>query len=386
MARRRTTRRRAATPGSIVLALLVLLFVYLYESGTLQRWLDTITGGNPAPPPTAPTMGSPIGDIQAFFTTPSLVYPDMPASRSVPPLLKTVLADIDAARKSIDLATFDYDISEVTDSLIRAKQRGLTVRAIVDSENLQTPEVSQQTGRLEHAGIPVHFDNREPFMHNKFIAIDGAIAWTGSWNLTTNDTFRNNNNITRFNNTLIAANYAREFEQMFGNRFGTSKTSATPYPRVQIGTASVEVYFSPEDGIAKYVVQRLKQAKTSIRFMAFSYTADDNASAMIAQAQAGVVVQGVFEKQNASGSGAKYAKLKSGGVSVLHDGNCYILHNKVIIIDEQTVITGSYNFTGSAEKSNDENLVIIDDPSIARAYLDEFNQTYAQAQTPTRCR
>src|SRR5215475_7061244 len=107
----------------------------------------------------------------------------------------------------------------------------------------------------------------------------------------------------RFASRQLAADYTREFEQMFDGRFGTSKTSGTPYPRVQVGSAHVEVYFSPEDGVAKYVVQRLKAAKTTIRFMAFSYTADDIASTMIAQKQAGLVVQGVFERQNASGSG-----------------------------------------------------------------------------------
>jgi phosphatidylserine/phosphatidylglycerophosphate/cardiolipin synthase-like enzyme len=200
------------------------------------------------------------------------------------------------------------------------------------------------------------------------------------------DLYRNNNNFLRFNNNQIAADYTNEFDQMFGGQFGTKKTSGTPYPHVQVGPANVEVFFSPEDGVAKYVVQRLKAAKTNIRFMAFSYTADDIASTMIAQKQAGLVVQGVFEKQNASGSGAEFTKLKSGGIEVLEDGNCYILHHKTIIIDERIVITGSYNFTASAERDNDENLLIIDDAVIARAYLDEFERVYAQAQAPTRCR
>jgi phosphatidylserine/phosphatidylglycerophosphate/cardiolipin synthase-like enzyme len=56
----------------------------------------------------------------------------------------------------------------------------------------------------------------------------------------------------------------------------------------------------------------------------------------------------------------------------------------VIVVDERTVITGSYNFTGSAEKENDQNLVIVDDVALARAYLDEFTRVYAQAQVPTR--
>jgi phosphatidylserine/phosphatidylglycerophosphate/cardiolipin synthase-like enzyme len=382
MARRQSTRRRAPAPGTIVIALLVLIFVYLYTSGALGRWRDSIAQGR-----TSLTTRTPSADdMQVFFTTPALVYPDVPGQRTTSPLLRAVLADIATARKSIDLATFDFDIPEITEALIRAKQRGIEVRVIVDSENLDTPEVSQQTGQLQTAGIPVHFDRREPFMHNKFIVVDRAVAWTGSWNVTTNDLYRNNNNMLRFASPQLAADYTHEFEQMFGGRFGTSKRSATPYPQVQLESARVEVYFSPQDGVAKYVLQRLATAKRSIHFMTFSYTADAISDAMIAKLKAGLVVRGVFERQNAGGSGADFTRLKQGGVDVVEDGNCYILHHKVIVIDERTVITGSYNFTGSAERDNDENLVIVDDPALARAYLDEFQRVYAQAQAPTRCR
>jgi len=190
----------------------------------------------------------------------------------------------------------------------------------------------------------------------------------------------------RFASRPVAADYAREFQQLFDGRFGTGKSSATPFPRVRVGGAPVEVYFSPEDGVAQYVLQRLAAAKKSIHFMAFSYTANTIADAMIAKVKAGLTVRGVFESQNAGGTGAAFNRLKQGGVDVLEDGNCYILHHKVIIIDERTVITGSYNFTNSAERDNDENLVIVDDPILAQAYLDEFARVYAQAQAPTRCR
>ena len=73
-------------------------------------------------------------------------------------------------------------------------------------------------------------------------------------------------------------------------------------------------------------------------------------------------------------------------MDVLEESNCYILHHKVIVIDERPVLTGSYNFTGSAEKDNDENLVIVDDPNLARIYLEKFERVYAHAQAPARCR
>jgi len=289
-------------------------------------------------------------------------------------------------RASVDLAVFDFDIPALTDALLRAAARGVVVRLVVDSENLDTPEVSEQTGRLQRAGIAVHFDRREPFMHHKFIVMDGVVTWMGSWNMTDNDTWRNNNNMLRFASRQIAADYTNEFGQMFEGRFGTGKSSGTPFPRVRVGGAQIEVYFSPEDGVAKHVLQRLAAAKRSIHFMTFSYTSSAIADAMVVQAQAGLPVQGVFERQNAGGTGSAFSRLRQGGVDVLEDGNCYIMHHKVIVIDERTVITGSYNFTSSAEKDNDENLVIVDDPALARAYLDEFERVYAQAQSPTRCR
>ena len=190
----------------------------------------------------------------------------------------------------------------------------------------------------------------------------------------------------RFVSRQLAADYTNEFAQMFDGRFGTSKRSATPYSQVRLGKSHIEVYFSPEDGVAKYVLARLAAARKSIHFMTFSYTEDKISDAMIAKVKAGLVVRGVFESQNAHGSGADFNRLKHGGVDVLEDGNCYILHHKAIVIDERTVITGSYNFTSSAEKDNDENLVIVDDLQLARAYLDEFERVYAQAQAPARCR
>src|SRR5829696_4171604 len=133
----------------------------------------------------------------------------------------------------------------------------------------------------------------------------------------------------RFARRQLAADYTNEFEQMFAGCFGTSKRSATPCPQLRLGKAHIEVYFSPQDGVAKHVLQRLAAAKRSIHFMTFSYTSSAIADAMVAQAQAGRAVRGVFERQNAGGTGSAFSRLQQGGVDVLEDGNCYILHHYV---------------------------------------------------------
>ncbi len=386
------SRRTAAwnlSPLATTILIGVVLFI-LWRTGELQRMLDDLFGATGDVPTQPAAPAAPIDPdfqaIEAFFTTPTLVYPDRRDQRGPSPLLSAVVDDINAAQRSVDIAVFDFEIPAVTDAMLQARQRGVRVRLVTDDENLTAPEVAEETGRLQDAGIDVRFDEREPFMHNKFVVIDGAIAWTGSWNITANDTWRNNNNMIRVANRNVAAKYSAEFEQMLAGAFGLYKEDANPSPAVQVGQVPMEVYFSPRRGIGDRVVEYLNGAQQEIAFMAFSYTSDPIADAMINMQRAGVPVRGVMESQNADGTGSEFARLERGGVDILRDGSCYIMHHKVIIIDRQIVITGSYNFTASADRDNDENLVVVRDAALAEQYMAEFERVYAQAQNPTRCR
>lgn len=325
------------------------------------------------------------GSIQVFFTTPWLVYPDVPEQRTPPPFEQTLIADIDAAQASVDVATFDYNLMSVAEALVRAQQRGVRVRLALDRENLEKPEMARWAGQLEGAGIPIAWEETNAFQHSKFVIVDGGLVWTGSWNISENGTYRNNNNVLRLAVPALAENYTAEFEQMFGGEFGRGKQSLSPNPVIQLDTIPIENYFSPQDGIAEHIVAEVQQAERRIRFLAFSYTSDPIAEAMLERYEAGVPVQGVFENRNAGGIGAEYDRLKEAGADVWEDGNCYTMHHKVIIVDDETVITGSYNFSARAEDTNDENVVIFTDPVLAGHFVEEFQRVYAQAQQPTRC-
>jgi phosphatidylserine/phosphatidylglycerophosphate/cardiolipin synthase-like enzyme len=389
MSRRRQSSRSSNTrrrnPPSIwtVLGILILLLLaYLVQQGyiDLEKILSEKTAGSP--PPVVQT-GS--GEIQAFFTTPFLVYPDVPEQRRPPPHEQALIADIDAASDTIDLAVFEYNLTSVAEALVRAQQRGVVVRLALDRENLEKPEMAAWAGVVEAAQIPIAWEESDAFLHSKFVIIDNALVWMGSWNATNNDTYRNNNNLLRITIPAIVANYAAEFEQMNAGRFGNSKQSLTPNSVVASDAIRIENYFSPEDGVAQHVVERLNTAQQQIDFLAFSYTSDPIADAMIERYSAGVPVRGVFENRNAGGIGAEFDKLRQARIDVWDDGNCYTMHHKLMIIDGRTVITGSYNFTGRAEDTNDENLIIIDDPTLASQFAAEFERVYRQARQPTRC-
>jgi phosphatidylserine/phosphatidylglycerophosphate/cardiolipin synthase-like enzyme len=222
-------------------------------------------------------------------------------------------------------------------------------------------------------------------MHQKIGVFDNRIVRTGSWNMTFNDTYRNNNNMLRIENPAMAVDYTREIDQFMAGNFGTKKTGNAPFETVTLPDGSLDYYFSPKDKSNALIVDAINQAQTQVRFMAFSYTDDAIGQAMIAAGERGLSVAGVMERQNAKGTGSEFAILKDGGVDILADGNCYIMHHKTMIIDDNVVITGSYNFTKSAEQSNDENLLIIRSPQLAAQYLAEYDRVRNQAENPLEC-
>ena len=97
---------------------------------------------------------------------------------------------------------------------------------------------------------------------------------------------------------------------------------------------------------------------------------------------AGVDVAGVFETVGSETEASELRTLMCRNVPVKQDGNPSFLHDKVIVVDDRIVITGSLNFSTNAEKSNDENVMIIDNAEIARLYLQDFERVWNRANEP----
>jgi len=361
--------RRRPSPLYLLLFLLMAAILYLYQSGRLN-WL----GIGPSPRLVTAPSGA---WIQVAFTHPDFADA-APHEGGVDAL---VVADIAAAQKSVDVASFEFDLSSVTRALIEAHQRGVRVRLVLDDGNLGDEGMARATEEMEAAGIPIAYDQREAFMHDKFVVVDGRILWVGSWNLTDNDTYRNNNNLLRIELPQLAENYTREFEEMFVDRsFGPNSAADTPFPLLQVSDgSSVENHFAPEEDVRSAIVTRLRSAREEILFMAFSFTDDEIARVLLEMAREGVTVRGVFEKRQES-EYSRYSILRQAGLDVRLDGNPRTMHHKVFVIDGQVVVTGSYNFTRNAAEDNDENVLIVDDSGLAGAYQQEFDRVYQAAE------
>jgi phosphatidylserine/phosphatidylglycerophosphate/cardiolipin synthase-like enzyme len=286
-------------------------------------------------------------------------------------------AAIDEARFSVDAAIYHLDLWSIRDALLAAHQRGVTVRITTESDNLDEAEMQE----LVDAGIPVVSDRRESLMHNKFVVIDNYEIWTGSMNFTVNGAYKNDNNLVQMRSSRLAENFLSEFNEMFADDFfGDYVVKNTPNSSLTIEGSRVDTYFSPDDGTAKMIVDLIRGAEQNIHFMAFSFTSDEIAQALIEVANQGVSVSGIFEEsQYRSNTGTEFDNLHQAGLDVHLDGNNRNMHHKVFIIDEQIVITGSYNFSRSAEERNDENTLVLYNPEVANWFLEEFERVYEKA-------
>jgi phosphatidylserine/phosphatidylglycerophosphate/cardiolipin synthase-like enzyme len=342
------------------------------DVSALRGEVSGVTGsGQQSLPDNRPASSSGVF-YTVYFTNPSADTKDETSGG-----IETNLIDlINTAQSSIELAVFEFNLQDVADALIAAHQRGVNVRVVYDNEHTaDDPQMAQ----MIKAGIPATPDKRSAFMHNKFFVFDHQIVWTGSWNVTTNDTFRNNNNAIVIRSTKLAENYTNEFEKMFGGTFGPKKPSNTPNPVFTLNGVQIENYFSPEDETMPNLINAVNQATTSVHFMAFSYTDDALAQAMMDRAAAGVEVVGIFEQRGADTEYSSCPPLLADGLDVRLDGNPYTFHHKVVIVDGKVVALGSFNFSSNAISSNDENLLIIHDASLAAQYEAEFQRRMAEA-------
>ena len=298
--------------------------------------------------------------LRAFFS-----YNDGDSSRYG--IDDRMIEDISNATESIKVAIYNLTSDEIRDALIDAYSAGVDVSVYTDDSNKDDEDIIM----LKNSGIPVYDDhNKYALMHDKFMVIDNKIVWSGSTNYTEQSFYKNYENAVRIVDHGVANFYAQEFLEMI---------SDTLIPKPYI-SPKLEIYFSPEDNFRERLLTLINKATTSIHFMIYSFTNKEIADALINAQDRGVEVEGVFDKSWSSNRYSKDEYLEDAGIDIKYDGNPYTLHDKVMIIDDEIVVTGSYNFTNSANDKNEENSLIIKDISIANKYENEFDKIYLEAE------
>jgi len=327
-------------------------------------------------------------------------------------IFSIIINRIDHTNYTLDVCYYSFTHVNIAFAIKRAKERGVRVRMIYESEN----ETDEIRFLRDVVGIPMINDTYGAnsgygAMHDKFVICDNRDKstgaddwlWVGSANATYNGSQNNAENMLLIQDEALCNAYTKEFDEMWGSstdepnadqsRFGDRKLDNTPH-RFNINGIWVEQYMSPSDNTEQHMIDVIRQAQKSIYFCILSFTSDNISRAMQNRYYSipDFWLRGVFEATNIEDTGSEYPKMAgtapnswSTPADVHKDILPDFLHHKYMLIDaalpheEQIVITGSHNFTVSANTRNDENALIIHSNRIANLYLQEFAARYKES-------
>lgn len=290
-----------------------------------------------------------------------------------------VLNQINKSNSSIDIALYGWDDNPVIyNALVRAKARGVKIRIVYDtSSNSYYPKLSNFVKIANEKST----DSPKILMHNKFMIFDNSSIITGSMNFAkTGFSGFNSNCIFFINSKEIANMYEKEFNQMLQGKFHNSKSQIS-HTTVVLGDTKVTPLFSPKDKIiTNNVLPLIQNAKKYVYIPTFIITHDELANELINAKKRGVDVKLIIDATNVYSRKSKIKELRSAGVPVKVENYAGKIHSKSIIIDDEYIVAGSMNFSNSGENKNDENVLIIENKTLARYYKGFFEYLWKKIQ------
>lgn len=309
----------------------------------------------------------------------------------------TIIAYINRSKYTLDIAVYNYTstIPGIAVAVNNAHNRGVKVRWIYDvnSSNTGVPLLNTAINRL---ASPPDAGNYT-IMHNKFMAIDAnspdpadAIVWTGSSNWNAQQFNDDYNNAVVIQDQALARAYRAHFNMMWGDtgiapnnslsKFGQYKTDLGAHSFLIEGKV-VELYFSPSDGTNAKIQNAMNSANTDLYFGMSTFTLTSNASLLVSKHTGGIYVLGINDPSITTSS--TYSMLTSGmGSNFKVHTASGLYHHKFLIVDpsnscsDPQVVTGSHNWSFSADTKNDENTLIIHDKTAANVFYQAFHANF----------
>ena len=314
----------------------------------------------------------------------------------------TLVAYINRAKRTLDIAIYNYTyssmIADIAGAINNAYTRGVRVRIIYDG-SVGNTGLANINVLINKAASPQ--GSNYNIMHNKFVVIDAksvndATVWTGSTNWSNSMFSLDANNTAIIQDQPLALAYRTEFEEMWGDtalvpntansKFGKYKTDNTPHNFI-IDGKQVELYFSPSDNVNTQIQNALNTANTELEFCLLQFTRNDLAALVKSKVLNGIAAKGVIDPSSLLAGQAAYDTMQTvmGNDLITDNQSGALMHHKYVIIDQGNtssdplVLTGSHNWTTSANTTNDENSLIIHDSTIANIYYQEFMARFAES-------
>ncbi len=190
-------------------------------------------------------------------------------------------------------------------------------------------------------------------MHHKFCIFDESYILTGTWNPTERGTYYNDNYVIFIQSSALAKEYLKEYERVESFKQATSRGL-----KVSLSDMDIRTCMTRQENCENLIIKEIEKAEETISVLAFTFTSKPVAEALIEATLRGVEVLVIFEKTRIT----QYCvihRFEGSLVQSYLDGNKYVMHEKMFLIDNSTAIVGSYNPTKGAQEKNDENILII---------------------------
>lgn len=343
-----------------------------------------------------------------------------------------MIEQINSATKTIDIAVQEFNLTNLARAIVNKKKEGIKVRIILENNyNLPVHEIPSNHGLtiFKKNNIPIIDDTEDGskgsgLMHHKFMVIDGQKVITGSANFTLSGihgdfnnlkTLGNANHLLVINNADVAQVFTREFNYLWGDGIGGKKDSIFGLKKpvrepetIFLEDSTIVIKFSPNSPSQSWhnstnglIGKTIANGNKFLDLALFVFSDQEIANIMEQESLAGVKIRALIDPNFAyryysealdllglslldnkcryeTNNNPWQKPLTTVGISDLPRGDK--LHHKFAIIDNYTVITGSHNWSHSANHINDETLLIIYNPLIAQHFQREFDYLYSNAQ------
>ncbi|MDN5360728.1 MAG: hypothetical protein PWQ84_1791 [Thermotogaceae bacterium] len=251
---------------------------------------------------------------------------------------------------TLDICVYSISDEEIINAIEKKVQEGICVRICTDNAyplNMENVNIVYDSGGL---------------MHNKYMISDERLVWFGSTNLTPTSLEDHENNIIISDDIKLIQTFQNHFDQCLSGLFKTE--------RAEMGSPVLK--FSPEEDCFDFLLSELSKAQKTVYIAMFAFSDNRIAHYLKVLSSKGVKIHILVDKDwNLSSiysdidDMARYA-------SVRMDVSEALLHEKFIIIDERVLLTGSYNYTASAQTRNDEFLYKSKDRTLVKRFTQHF--------------
>ncbi len=312
---------------------------------------------------------------------------------------KLIVSAIEGSRKSIEMALYGLTLPNVTQAILNARNRGLSVRIIVNERQMY-PRRSEQIQFLLDNDVEMRTlkgFSSYGIMHNKIGIFDSAFIQTGSFNWTHTANTRNYENAIFTSYPKMVNGYQQYWNWMWSYSqpvvddasFAAQAAPVPPCdpnPSVRFNGTTFPMYsFSPQGGSKDWIMKAIASSRKSIRVAVFSFYAQYMADALLEAKARGVDVRIVVDRaQGKSSPLTEY--IINNGLDLRWSpgpGGKGMMHHKFAIFDGKLLENGSHNWSSNAEYNNFENVFYTTGAGYVNAYVNEFERIYTSAQIPT---